>query len=253
MTASKTLAVSQEVRDILANCTIKGNVIFLPEQLDRKLYEQTAKVLSAHGGKWKRQVGGIEFPTDPAEFIALATSSGTVVRRQQTLQMFETPRDLAKRMADWTEPKPTDTFLEPSCGYGRLAEPFTGRVAHMTLVDIDDDHTDTVASNFPLAHVVMEDFLKLELPPVDIISMNPPFSGNQDIGHILHAWRFLKPGGRLVAIVSEHGFHGKEGICVQFREFLDLIGAEIEELPPGTFKESGTGVKTRMIRARKVA
>ena len=36
-----------------------------------------------------------------------------------------------------------------------------------------------------------------------------------------------------------------------FRDWLDSIGAETEKLPPETFRESGTGVNTRLITATK--
>ena len=36
--------------------------------------------------------------------------------------------------------------------------------------------------------------------------MNPPFENGRDIDHVTHALSLLKPGGRLVAIMSEGVF-----------------------------------------------
>ena len=46
------------------------------------------------------------------------------------------------------------------------------------------------------------DFLECngDLGTFDRIVMNPPFTNGDDIKHIMHALKMLKPGGRLVAI-----------------------------------------------------
>ena len=36
----------------------------------------------------------------------------------------------------------------------------------------------------------------------DRIIANPPFTKNQDIDHVMQMWNFLKPGGRIVSIMS---------------------------------------------------
>ena len=58
----------------------------------------------------------------------------------------------------------------------------------------------------------------------------------------------LKPGGRLVAIMSEHPFFANDKASKDFREFLDEVGYS-QQLPQGSFKESdrSTGVNTRLV------
>lgn len=41
-----------QVLDVLKRSTIAGNVLTLPDQLSRPLYEQVAKVITNCGGKW---------------------------------------------------------------------------------------------------------------------------------------------------------------------------------------------------------
>jgi 16S rRNA G1207 methylase RsmC len=83
---------------------------------------------------------------------------------------------------------------------------------------------------------VCADFLSTtpeQLGAFNAIVLNPPFSGAADIRHVRHALRFLKPGGRLVAIVAG-GPRQAEAL---------EAGAEYwEPLPSGTFE--GTGVQT---------
>ena len=81
--------------------------------------------------------------------------------------------------------------------------------------------------------------------------MNPPFSDSQDIKHITHAFSFLKSGGVLVAIACEGPFFRQDKKSTSFREFLESHNAEVIQLPEGTFKESGTMVRTRLIKIEK--
>jgi 16S rRNA G1207 methylase RsmC len=89
------------------------------------------------------------------------------------------------------------------------------------------------------AVVTCADFLTCNgnLGKFDRILMNPPFSNGEDIKHIRHALTFLKPGGRLVAICANGP---------RQREALMGLGTW-EDLPAGTFKESGTMVNSAML------
>ena len=77
--------------------------------------------------------------------------------------------------------------------------------------------------------------------------MNPPFENLQDIDHVLHAFKFLKPGGRLVAVMSPGPFFRKDRKCQDFREWFDSLGGEAVDLPEGSFKESGSGINTKLV------
>ncbi|MBT3196238.1 MAG: PLxRFG domain-containing protein [Gammaproteobacteria bacterium] len=79
------------------------------------------------------------------------------------------------------------------------------------------------------------------------IVMNPPFEKGQDIEHVRHAHSLLKPGGRVVAIMSEGPFFRKDKKAIAFREWLEDLGGTSEQLPEGSFKESNTGVNTRLV------
>jgi len=73
--------------------------------------------------------------------------------------------------------------------------------------------------------------------------MNPPFVNGQDIQHITHALHMLKPGGRLVAICA-NGPRQQE----KLRPIVEQHGGRWESLPADTFKDSGTGVNTVLLR-----
>jgi predicted RNA methylase len=249
--------ISPSVADVLARSTIVGTLLKLPDgQLDRTLYASTDKVLKALGGKWDRRAGGHSFPFDPTPKIADALGGGKVVSRQQTLQLFETPTSLAARLCELIEIGPEDICLEPSAGLGRIvhamAECSPGAII---AVEIDSDNASELTKRgYPMT-VIVDDFLQQAPDGLNAtaIAMNPPFTRNQDIRHVRHAFDCLTPGGRLAAIVSEHGFFGNERECVEWRAWLNDRGAYVEPIPAGAFKESGTSVATRIVVVRKTS
>jgi 16S rRNA G1207 methylase RsmC len=106
------------------------------------------------------------------------------------------------------------------------------------------------AQKFRLTKV--SDFLDLELfGRFDAVVMNPPFEKGQDIEHAVHAFRHLKPGGRLASVVSESAHFNTSVKHSGFRDWLESEGGYFIDLPAGAFKESGTGVKARLIYVEK--
>lgn len=105
--------------------------------------------------------------------------------------------------------------------------------------------------------IVADDFTELfpRAPLYDRCCLNPPFEHGQDRIHVRLAFDCLKPGGRLVAIVSEGCFSRSLKADVAFRKWLDDLGADYEENPEDAFSGAGserrTGVRTRTITIDK--
>ncbi|MBC2594905.1 RsmD family RNA methyltransferase [Ruficoccus amylovorans] len=246
------ITLTNDVRAVLERSTITADSLTLPpQQLDRKLYEAVNKVLVAAGGKWNRSAKAHVFASDPRECLGLALKSGKVTSKKQKLQAFYTPADLAARVVTLADVSGC-TVLEPSAGAGALAKECKARGAsHIDAVEINRDcekQLDEVCDD-----VFLMDFLEMEPPPVlehDRVVMNPPFTKNQDIAHVRHALKFLKPGGRLVAIMA--GNTERKA----FRDMMDAFAQSsahpiIFELPAGAFKESGTNVQTIILTVTK--
>lgn len=250
----KTVSIPSEVAAVLASSTCDGNILKLPQQLDRPLYEATDKVLKALGAKWNRHRGGHVFPADAAALIAQALGDGSVIDRKKTLQIFETPPELAARMAGMI---PTGMrVLEPSAGSGRLVkEALLQGAAAIDAVEIDPNNALSllgIAAGDKRVKVVHGDFLShVPLTKYDAVLMNPPFRNGQDIAHVMRAYEQLRPGGHLVAVMSEGTFHQQIRRATDFRDWLRSVKSETETLPAGLFQQEGTGVPTRLIEIRK--
>jgi len=140
--------------------------------------------------------------------------------------------------------------------------PYTG-CNSFTLVELNKDRAEYLKERFKgfdRVHVynvdfmdvhsikVFEDTPKLEF---DIIIMNPPFSNNQAPKHILHAWSMLKSGGVLGAIMPPNAETKEQKVYLELQDKVMVHKKWSQELPEGTFKESGTMIKTMMFVAVK--
>lgn len=166
---------------------------------------------------------------------------------------FPTPTPIVKDMMERANIQTGDKVLEPSAGKGNIAD--IVREQH------PDNALDVVEYNNSLAsfleekghNVVGSDFLEHK-GKYDKIIMNPPFEKGQDIDHVRHAYELLKPGGKIVAIMSEGPFYRSDKKAKSFREWMEEVGGISEEMD-GAFKqaERQTGVKTRLVEIEKPA
>jgi len=120
---------------------------------------------------------------------------------QDTHQFYPTRGDIRKTAVDLAEINEGHTLLEPSAGFGDLLEPVQEGV-NITAVEIHPVAAATLRAKG--YETVQSDFLAIKqsaLPQFDRVIMNPPFSGSRWKIHLLHALNFIKPGGKLVAIL----------------------------------------------------
>jgi protein-L-isoaspartate O-methyltransferase len=150
---------------------------------------------------------------------------------------------LAERVIDLAEIPVADPdlrVLEPSAGTGALIEAMNFCGGTLVAVEINVSLAESLRQRFQAVDVRCSDFLSCngDLGTFDRIIMNPPFQNGADIEHIEHARKFLKPGGRLVAICA-NGPRQRERLMSEADEWIDL--------EPGTFKESGTMVNAALL------
>lgn len=241
------MRVSQDVLAVLSAAETAGNTLRLTGQLERKLYEQTAKVLEAAGGKWVRKHKVHMFDGSAADAIEQVLLTGEIVAAKQELGAFFTPGPLADRVIDAARLAPGIAVLEPSAGAGALASRALLAGCKVDCVEIHDKFVHLLCST-PYNAVVHNDFLSIvPVRNYDRVVMNPPFARQADIDHVLHALKFLKRGGMLVAIMSAGVEFREDRKAREFRETIRKLGGTITRLPEGSFAESGTNVNTVMV------
>ena len=197
-----------------------GHLFFSPEALadiNRALAEYYGDVL----------------PDCPDERPAKQRASTAVSR---DLQYYPTSTAVVERvLADLTYRMQGQRVLEPSCGCGRFMDALRAAGAEVIGCEVDAVRAAMCEAK---GHAVMRaNFLEtVPSPDFDQVVMNPPFYGRHYVKHVRHALRFLKPGGRLTAILpaTARYDHGE----------LDDLLPSWTDLPVGAFAESGTNINT---------
>ncbi|WP_134682579.1 LPD38 domain-containing protein [Brevibacillus migulae] len=161
---------------------------------------------------------------------------------------FPTPKPLIDKMLDYARIEDGMTVLEPSAGKGNIADAIRKEHPNAVLDVVEYNHSLSSFLQDKGHNVVGDDFLE-HTGQYDRIIMNPPFENLQDVDHVRHAYEQLKPGGRLVAIMSAGPFGRSDKKSTEFRQWLDDLGAEYTKNPSGSFKDSerSTGVETYMV------
>lgn len=167
---------------------------------------------------------------------------------------FPTPKPLAKQMVEDADIKPGMSVLEPSAGNGNIADAIREAGVEPDVIEPYSSLRSILQAK--KHNLIGSDFLD-EKGKYDRIVMNPPFERGQDMDHVQHAYELLKPGGRVVAIMSEGSFFRGDKKATAFREWLDEHNGTDEKLPEGSFTGKDamrqTGVAARMVVIDKPA
>lgn len=147
---------------------------------------------------------------------------------------------------------PPLTVLEPSAGTGNLALRCANLGAAVDCVEVHPERAGELAGAKRYGGVIMADFLALKpgAKSYDRVVMNPPFDRERDIDHVIHALKFLKPDGLLVAIMSAGTEFRETRKSVAFREHIAKLKGVYRDLPPGSFASAGTYCNTLILKVR---
>lgn len=165
---------------------------------------------------------------------------------------FPTPESRADWVASQADIQPGMDILEPSAGNGVLADAARKAGGNVDVVELEQQLRDILKEkDFNVVGSDFDEFTPDKL--YDRVLMNPPFSHDLDIKHVQKAFEHLKPGGKLVAIVSTMAGERSNKRNQAFREWLDELGVREEKLPEGMFKESmnPTNVATKLLTLTK--
>ncbi len=181
---------------------------------------------------------GVVLPDCSDEDERPTRRAGTEVSRD--LQYYPTPRAVAEMVVAEAHIRPGMRVLEPSCGCGRILTALRDKGAATFGIEVDAGRADQCrTAGFD---VMTANFLRV--PPsseFDAVVMNPPFYGRHYEKHVRAALKWIKKGGSLTAILP---------VTAQFdHHALDDLRPRWEALPTGSFRESGTGINTVIMRA----
>lgn len=170
---------------------------------------------------------------------------GTAPKAITGFNLFQTPRPIAQRMAQLIQERAGDgcRILEPSAGLGRLYEPLEGLRAEWMMVEEAGECVRALRNAWKrVKEIKHADFLAQTADGLggkfDLVVMNPPFKHGIDVRHIEHALEMVRDGGRLVSLC----YNGAKQ-----NEQLKPYVTHWEPLPPGSFREEGTGAEVALL------
>jgi hypothetical protein len=171
--------------------------------------------------------------TDVAKDLQFYWSPAPVVDAALEFAGIYKPNDYA-----YGSSPPARYILEPSCGDGRIMDAVKERGCRSFGIEY---HAGRAAEARAKGHAVLTaNFLECApRPDFDFVVMNPPFYGRHYVKHVLHAMKFLKPGGVLVSILPATAWYDHKELQGEWRD-----------LPVGSFSDAGTNVPTGLLRIR---
>lgn len=222
------------------------------------------------GGKANdyRQEQATDFDRAKAVYLGKQKKNSRT-KSQEGQDYFATPEPIGYKMVQWLQSKPGQSLLEPSAGDGAVARWMPDNT-YNTVVEPSRDLTPKLMRNVAGAKVIESTFENFDLHnKFDGIAMNPPFGKGKDRGgklameHVAKAYKHLKDGGRLIAIIPDgpacqkrfdKWFYGDpEAKRKEDRGIADGVLMADIHLPSVTFEREGTNVNTRMVVIDKYA
>ena len=178
---------------------------------------------------------GTVLPDDSSERPEAKQASTEV---SKDLQFYPTPRAAIDHILKRIHLPDDCSVLEPSCGDGALLDAMNN--GKRKLFGIEYDATRAQQARAKGYSVLTANFLQVEPQPVyDRVVMNPPFYGKHYVKHVEHAMKFLKPDGVLITILPASAWYEHK-----------LLKGRWEDLPMGSFRESGTNINTGFLMIR---
>lgn len=178
---------------------------------------------------------GTVLPDDSSE---RPTAKKVSTEVSKDLQFYPTPRAAIDHILKRILLPANAKILEPSCGDGALLDAMNNGDRDLFGIEYDAGRAQQARGK---GHKVLTaNFLEVEPQPVyDRVVMNPPFSGTHYVKHVKHAMKFLKPDGVLITILPASAWYEHK-----------LLTGRWEDLPMGSFRESGTNINTGFLMIR---
>lgn len=156
---------------------------------------------------------------------------------------FPTPPGVIARMLELAQVAAYHHTLEPSAGKGDIADALRAVGCEPLVCECSPALRDILAAKG--YKFFGTDFL--ECSPLadgfERIVMNPPFERGQDIDHIRHAYTCLRPGGRLVSVMSAGPSFRTDRKSEDFRAWFMAVGGEkvvLRDAFVDAFRPTGT-------------
>lgn len=248
----RSAGLSLSLAQMLELMVINGERLELPTDVTfEKSSYQALKVAMKNAGATYSD-SGFAFEHSLAATTTLGRLlDGESINLRKSLQFYPTTDVAADKLLDGLDLNGKRVF-EPNAGEAYLVRrAYEAGAANVVAAEIYDGFHDAIVKSG--ANLIGTDLLALtgediSHHDIDVCIMNPPFSGGQDIKHVEHVLSIVSDRTEVRAIMSAGVLERSGGAYERFRAYLSSMSIEPEILPAGAFKESGTMVRTCVVR-----
>lgn len=170
-------------------------------------------------------------------------------KSQEGADYFATPEPVGLKMVEWAGVKDGESILEPSSGHGAISRFFSETTKNVIIEPSTRLLVQAQLHGNAQTKAVNDSFENHDLHnKYDAITMNPPFGtgGKLAMEHVAKAFRHLRDGGRIVAIIPQGPSMDKR-LDAWMEETKEAVMIRSMSLPAVTFSRAGTSVATRVV------
>lgn len=162
---------------------------------------------------------------------------------------FATPEPIGLKMVEWSRLKDGESALEPSAGHGAIARWFPATTKNVAIEPSSQlaDLTRMIF-NGKVRDIPFENLDTIN--KFDAVIMNPPFGqgGKTAVEHVAKAFKHLRDGGRIVAIIPNGPACQKHfDKWYASEEATSAIFIKEIILPGIAFNKAGTSISTKVV------
>jgi len=179
---------------------------------------------------------------------------------KEDLKTRHTPKVVAelmmKKAKEYINPYKVIRFLEPSAGVGILVDEFQNYMSEtkgayvINTCELQREN-ESVLVEKGYGRCLYADFLEMpENMTFDLILANPPFTNYQELTHIKKMLKHLDKDGTLVTLCSSAVDFREDRQYTHFRNEILPMATDVQDLPEGAFRSSGTNVRMKMLTFR---
>jgi precorrin-6B methylase 2 len=254
--------------DVLGEARVDKRYVRLATALDGEHFATIHQIMLALGARWDRTDSHFVFPQKADVERTLrdalrSAAAGPPPAPDNPPDRLPTPPELAHEMLqmaarravdqDWQEVKQLYgiSLLDVGAGRGHLSSNALAHGCKVYAVESDDACVDYLAERLPglshLWHMETAQWIADMKPHTEtlprlgfeaIVSHPSPYD-LQDIVVTRAIWPFVKPGGRLVTMISAGSWASSHIRGQNFRAWCDLISADVIEIAPILYADYG--------------
>ena len=215
--------VPGDAREVLLAAVVVDDRVVLSPAGGEAVRRAACALLEASGGIGG--AGGYAFPGLAAGAVLAALLSDDEVPDGRAGCDASPPDLAALLLGELGDDLGGLVLLEPSAGRGAIAIPAAERGAVVDCIEVVPEYARDIGQVGLAREVICADFLAISpRPRYDAVVMYPPFDGGTAVDHVMRAVQWVRPGGRIAAVLPSAFTRRPDVLARQLRLLATATG-----------------------------